>query len=82
MPTPLAQVFTKFGATFYGFAELDAIWDSTQSFNDLAANNAIVHTPAPTAAMITAGTTPATPYGADHGRTQFGARNSRVPASS
>jgi hypothetical protein len=77
-PTPLSQVLTKFGATFYGFAELDAIWDSTQSFNDLAANNAIVHTPAPTAAMITAGTTPATPYGADHGRTQFGARNSRL----
>ena len=73
-PSPLANVMTKFGATFYGFAELDAIWDSTQSFNDLAANNAIAHTPAATAAMMT----PATPYAANHGRTQFGARNSRL----
>jgi hypothetical protein len=73
-PTPLSEVLTKFGATFYGFAELDAIWDSTQSFNDLAANNGIAHTPGPT----TATPNPATPFGADHGRTQFGARNSRL----
>jgi hypothetical protein len=73
-PSPLANVMTKFGATFYGFAELDAIWDSTQSFNDLAANNAIAHTPGATTAMPN----PATPYAADHGRTQFGARNSRL----
>jgi len=73
-PTPVSQVLTKFGATFYGFAELDAIWDSTQSFNDLAANNGILHTPGPT----TATANPATPFGAAHGRTQFGARNSRL----
>jgi hypothetical protein len=73
-PSPMSAVMTKFGATFYGFAELDAIWDSTQSFNDLAANNAIVHTPGAT----TATPNPAIPYGANHGRTQFGARNSRL----
>jgi hypothetical protein len=73
--TPSASpVTTKFGATFYGFAELDAIWDSTQSFNDLAGNAAILHTPAPTMTMMT----PAAVYGAEHGRTQFGARNSRL----
>jgi hypothetical protein len=73
--TPAASpVMTKFGATFYGFAELDAIWDSTQSFNDLAGNAAIVHTPAPTMSMMN----PAAVYGAEHGRTQFGARNSRL----
>lgn len=73
-PSPLANVLTKFGATFYGFAELDAIWDSTQSFNDLAGNATILHTGAPTMATPN----PATPYGADHGRTTFGARNSRL----
>ncbi len=72
--TPPAPVTSKFGATFYGFAELDAIWDSTQSFNDLAGNGAIMHTPAPTMAMMN----PAAVYGAEHGRTQFGARNSRL----
>jgi hypothetical protein len=76
-PSP-SPVTTKFGATFYGFAELDAIWDSTQSFNDLAGNAAIVHTPAPTMAQIMMGQTPAPTFGAEHGRTQFGARNSRL----
>jgi hypothetical protein len=76
--SPLSTVMTKFGATFYGFAELDAIWDSTQSFNDLAANNAIVHTPAQTSAMMMMNQPAVTPYGANHGRTQFGARNSRL----
>ena len=45
---PLVNVMSKFSATFYGFAEFDAIWDSTQSFNDLAGNAVILHTPAPT----------------------------------
>ena len=76
--SPLANVMTKFGATFYGFAELDALWDSTQSFNDLAGNGTIVHTPAQTSAMMMMNQAAVTPYGANHGRTQFGARNSRV----
>jgi len=77
-PQPTIAVTSKFGVIFYGFAELDSIWDSTQSFNEVTGNNAIVHTPAPTAAMITAGTPAATPWGADHGRTQFSGRYSRL----
>jgi hypothetical protein len=77
-PPPPSPVTTKFGATFYGFAELDAIWDSTQSFNDNAGNGAIQHTPAQTMAMMTAGTFPTPLYAAQNGRTQFGARNSRL----
>jgi hypothetical protein len=56
-------VTTKFGATFYGFVEFDSIFDSTQSFNDLAGNGAIARS----------GT-----FAADHGRMTFGARNSRL----
>ena len=70
----LIAMMSKFSATFYGFAEFDAIWDSTQSFNDLAGNAVILHTPAPT--MTTP--TPTVPYGVNHGRTIFGARNSRL----
>jgi hypothetical protein len=73
-PSPLIPMMSKFSATFYGFAEFDALWDSTESFNDLAGNGAILHTPAPT---MTA-QNPTTPYGVDHGRTIFGARNSRL----
>lgn len=62
-PATSSPVTTKFGAQFYGFVELDSIWDSTQSFNDLAGNGAIVHD----------GT-----FQAGRGRTQFGARNSRL----
>ena len=67
-------MMSKFSATFYGFAEFDAIWDSTQSFNDLAGNAVILHTPAPTMTTMN----PTVPYGVDHGRTMFGARNSRL----
>ena len=59
-PSP---VMTKFAATFYGFAEFDSIYDSTQSFNDLAGN----------AAIARSGT-----YAGNHGRLIFGARNSRL----
>src|SRR5438067_1911599 len=31
----------KFAATLYGFAEFDGIWDSTQSFNDIAGNGLV-----------------------------------------
>src|ERR1035438_9000700 len=63
-PAPVgSSVTTKFGATFYGFVEFDSIFDSTQSFNDLAGNGAIARR----------GT-----FAADHGRMTFGARNSRL----
>ncbi len=62
-PPVAAPVTTKYiGATIYGFVEADGIYDSTQSFNDLAGN----------AAVARQGT-----YAADHGRTTFSARNSR-----
>lgn len=39
-PAALA-VTNKWTAALYGFVELDSIWDSTQSFNELAGNGAI-----------------------------------------
>jgi hypothetical protein len=72
-PAALAATMSKFSATIYGFVEADGIYDSTQSFNDLAGNAVILHTPAPT----TATPTPTLVYGAEHGRTTFSARNSR-----
>jgi hypothetical protein len=56
-------VIGKYSAQFYGFIEADAIHDSTQSFEDLQGNSAIAK--------------PGT-YGGEHGRTTFGARNSRL----
>jgi hypothetical protein len=56
-------VMGKWATTLYGFAEFDAINDSTQSYNDLAGNAAIAKT----------GT-----YAATHHRTMFGVRNSRI----
>jgi hypothetical protein len=56
-------VRSKWAASLYGFVELDSIWDSSQSFNDLAGNSNIAR--------------PGT-YAADHGRMTFGARNSRL----
>jgi hypothetical protein len=58
----LSAVLTKYGATFYGFAEADGIWDSTQSFQDPAGNGAIARS----------GT-----FAGNHARMQFGMRNSR-----
>jgi hypothetical protein len=55
-------VVGKVAATLYGFIEADAIWDSTQSFNDVAGN-------APVAT--------ATTYAGSHSREQLGVRNSR-----
>jgi hypothetical protein len=65
-PPPNPAVTTKFKAELYGFAEADAIHDSTQSFNDAAGN-----------AAIQRGTAAVAKYTAEHGRTTFGARNSR-----
>jgi hypothetical protein len=55
-------VVGKFATTIYGFTELDAIWDSTQSFNDTAGNGQVKR----------AGT-----YAGNNGRVQFSIRNSR-----
>ncbi|HEY4220950.1 MAG TPA: hypothetical protein VGO62_06395 [Myxococcota bacterium] len=57
------DVISKFDLTLYGFAELDSIFDSTQSLNDLAGNPVIAK----------AGT-----YAGDHGRVTFSVRNSRI----
>src|SRR4051794_14103793 len=65
-PTPgstPAPVTNKWGASLYGFAELDMINDSTQSFNDLAGNAAIAR--------------PGT-YAGELGRATMGVRNSRL----
>jgi len=57
----------KWGTTFYGFVEFDAIHDSTQAasttINDSQGNSALAR--------------PGT-YAADNGQTLFGARNSRI----
>jgi hypothetical protein len=55
-------VTSKWGATMYGFVEADYIFDSTQSFNDLA-GNAIIQ---------------ADGYAAQNHRMQFSIRNSRL----
>jgi hypothetical protein len=56
-------MLARWSTTLYGFVEADQIWDSTQSFNDLA-GNAQVRPP---------GT-----FAGDNGRMQFGVRNSRI----
>jgi len=70
-PAPLETgpqpVQGKWGTTFYGFVEFDAIHDSTQpaltTINDSQGNGALAR--------------PGT-YAADNGQTLFGARNSRI----
>ena len=59
---PATGVSSKFAAELYGFVEFDAIHDSTQSFNDQAANGGIT----------------SDSYASTHQRTIFGARNSRI----
>ena len=56
---------TKWGTEFYGFVELDSIYDSTQSFADLQGNGSVARPGA---------------YGAGnaHHRVQFTPRNSRL----
>ena len=68
-----AVVLSKFSMLVYGFVESDTIYDTTQSFNDLA-GGALVARPGPVA---TPPPGPPTHYAADHGRTQFSIRNSR-----
>lgn len=52
----------KWATTLYGFVEADSIFDTTQSFNDLAGNGQVARSSA---------------YAGYHSRLQFGARNSR-----
>jgi hypothetical protein len=59
----LARFLRQFTATLYGFVELDTIYDSTESFNDLAGHAGIARPGA---------------HGATHGRFTFSLRNSRL----
>jgi hypothetical protein len=56
-------VIGKWSATLYGFAEADYIFDSTQSYSDLAGNAQVAHPGS---------------YAASNPRSQFSIRNSRV----
>ncbi len=56
-------VFAKWSATLYGFFESDYIFDSTQSYADLAGGALVAH--------------PGT-YAANHPRMQFSLRNTRI----
>jgi len=71
-PSPASQpspalvpptVLAKFSATLYGFVEFDSIYDSTQSFVDLAGNGAVAREGS---------------FAAGRSRTTFSARNSRL----
>src|SRR4051794_40870219 len=59
-PTPVTG---KWSPRLYGFAQLDAILDTTQSFTEMAGNAAIAR--------------PDT-YAREHGRVQLSARHSRL----
>ena len=54
---------SKWDMSLYGFIELDSAYDTTESFNDLAANGAIARPGS---------------YVGEHDRTQFSARNTRL----
>lgn len=56
-------VMGKWTTALYGFVEDDNIWDSTQSFNDLAGNGAVARPNS---------------YAAEHDRMTFAVRNSRI----
>jgi hypothetical protein len=73
-------VVGRWAMTLYGFAELDTIYDTTQSFSEVAGNGQVerpspvvlpppFQLPAPAAA---------TRYAGEHGRLQMSARNSRL----
>jgi hypothetical protein len=59
----LTLVVGKWSTTMYGFVEADNIWDSTESFNDLAGNGAVAK---------------GTSYAGGNGRFTMGVRNSRL----
>ncbi len=62
-PAALPAVKSKWESTLYGFAELDTISDSTQSFSDVAGNAVLARPDS---------------YAGSHGRLTFGVRNSRL----
>ena len=69
----MSLAFGRWSTTFYGFLEGDVIYDSTQSFNDLA-GGAQVQRPNGAAAPQPA---PQQTYAGSNARTQFSIRNSR-----
>jgi hypothetical protein len=81
-------VLGKWVTTVYGFVEGDAIYDTTQSFGDLAGNAQVLRPNGSTAPIVSpnsglpAGTIQPLPaaqgYGGSHGQLQFSARNSRL----
>jgi hypothetical protein len=73
--TPL-PVHNQFDITLYGFAELDSIYDTTQSFADSAGNGAIARTN-DNSIMGMPPPLPTGGYAGTHGRFQEGVRNSR-----
>ncbi len=81
-------VFGKWATTLYGFVEGDAIYDTTQSFADLAGNGQVLRPSGSMAPNVSAtsglqpGTTqpvqPTQGYLGSHGQLQFSVRNSRL----
>ncbi len=73
-PDATSLVVGKWSTTLYGFAEMDLINDSTQSFSDTAGNTVIARRngvpPLPANEQDT--------YPGNHGRTQMSVRNSRL----
>jgi len=65
-PVAAAPMTSKFGASIYGFSELDIIRDSTQSLSENAGNGIIAKK----------GT-----WAGDHSRLTFGLRNSASASS-
>jgi hypothetical protein len=61
----MPAVLSKWDATLYGFAELDTIYDTTQSFFDLAGSTAVQRSDNSN-------------YAGNHGRAMMGVRNSRL----
>src|SRR5690349_5955044 len=64
--------------TLYGFVEMDAMRDSTQSFGDSPGNSPLLRSDGSSPAYLPLGTAPlGVTYGSTHPRMIFTARNSR-----
>jgi hypothetical protein len=70
---------SRWQMTYYGFLEVDAMRDSTQSFGDSVANSPVLRSDGSLPAVLPIGLTAKHDplYGAKHPRVQFSARNSR-----